>query len=175
MPWIFLAIVATFFWACTNIFDKVLRTKFLKSSIALTASFGIFGIVFNSILFSIVGIPSIPLQHLIAAFTAGVLVTYLIIPYLKALSLEEASRVIPLWHISAIFTLILAVIFLNEILTPLRYVAFALILSGGILISTRRIGTVFHLSPAAALMLLSSFLVGIEEVLMKFVLSTGIF
>ena len=175
MSWVLLAITATLFWASANIIDKILRTKYLKSSTALTASFGIFGIFFSLILFLAVGIPSIPLQHLIAAFVAGTLVPYLVIPYLKALSLEEASRVVPLWHLSAIFILVLAVIFLNEILTALDYVAFGFILSGGILISTRRIGNVFHLSPAVALMLLSSLLVAVGDILMKFAFSTGIF
>ncbi|MBI4010026.1 MAG: DMT family transporter [Candidatus Aenigmarchaeota archaeon] len=175
MSWIFLAIIATFFWASSNIIDKILRTKYLKSSIALTASFGIFGTIFSTILFLFIGIPSIPFQNSIAAFSAGIALCYAIIPYLKALSLEEASRVIPLWHLSPIFTLILAVIFLNEILTLLHYSAFTVILFGGILISTRQIRGVFHLSPAVALMLFSSFLVSVTDVLMKFALSTGVF
>ncbi len=175
MSWVLLAIVGTFFWASANIVDKVLRTKYLKSSIALTASFGIVGLVFSFILLLVIGIPSLSLQHLTAALVAGILMPYLIIPYLKSLSLEEASRVVPLWHLSPVFTLVLAVIFLNEILTPLRYVAFAIILLGGFLISARRIGTAFHLSPAVALMLFSSFLVAIVDVLLKFAYSSGIF
>ncbi len=175
MLWVYLAIIGTFFWACVNILDKVLRTKYLKSSIALTASFGIFGLIFSAVLFAILGIPSIPVQYLIAAVISGILTPYAIIPYVKALSIEEASRVIPLWHLSPLFTLVLAVIFLNEILTSLHYAAFAFILSGGILISTRKIGTVFHLSPAATFMLLSSLLFSISDVLLKFAYSTGIF
>ena len=175
MSWVLLAIVATFFWASSNILDKILRTKYLKSSIALTASFGIFGLIFSFILFLVIGIPAIPIQHLIAAFVAGILVPYAVIPYIKALSLEEASRVIPLWHLSPIFTLILAAVFLNEILTPLHYIAFATILSGGILVSIKRMGNVFHLSPAVAFMLLSSLLFAIYDVLLKFAYSTGIF
>ena len=175
MSWVFLAIIATFFWAFGNILDKILRTKYLKSSIALTASFGIFGIFFSLILFLVIGIPSIPFQYLTAAVIGGVLTPYAVISYVKALSLEEASRVIPLWHLTPLFILALAVIFLNEILTALDYAAFAFILLGGIIISTRKIGTIFHLSPAVAFMLLSSSLFAISDVLMKFAFSTGNF
>lgn len=175
MLWVFLALIATFLWAWANVTDKVLRTKFLKSSIALTAAFGIISLIFSFILFLFAGVPSIPFWHLIASFLAGVALTVGLIFYLKALSIEEASRVIPLWHLSPLFTLILAVIFLNEILTPLKYLAFATILLGGFLISTKRIGNIFHISPALALMILSSFLVSISDVLVKFAYSTGIF
>lgn len=175
MLWVLLALMATFLWAWSNVFDKVLRTKFLKSSIALVAAFGVIGIVFSILLFLFIGVPSIPFWHSIAAFIAGISLTFGFILYLKALSIEETSRVVPLWHLSPLFTLILAVIFLKEILTPLRYVSFALILFGGFLISTRRAGNAFHLSPAIAFMLLSSFLVSISDVLMKFAYGTGIF
>ena len=175
MLWVLFALAATFLWAWANILDKVLRTKYLKDSIALTASFGIYGIVFSLILLLLIGIPILPFWNFIAALAAGFLLTCALIPYLKALSLEEASRVIPLWHLLPIFTLMLAVIFLNEVLTPIRYAAFAFILLGGFLISTKKIGAVFRISPAAVFMLASSFLVAISDVLLKFAYSTQIF
>ena len=175
MLWIFLALIATFSWAWANILDKILRTKYLKDSIALTASFGVYSIIFSFILFLFIGIPAIPFWNLAAALIAGFFLIYGVIPYVKALSIEEASRVVPLWHLSPIFTLILAVIFLNEILTAVRYIAFTLILLGGVLISTRRIGAMFHISPAVYLMFLSSFLVSVSDVLLKFAYSTQIF
>lgn len=169
------AIFGTFFWASANIIDKILRTKYLKSSTTLTASFGIFGMIFSFILFMLMGVPNVTFPYSLAAFMAGVIVPYLAMPYLKSLSLEEASRVVPLWHLSPIFTLVLAALFLNEILTQSRYVAFAVILLGGIVISTKKMGNMFHLSPAVALMLFSSFLVAIVDVLMKFAFGSGIF
>lgn len=175
MLWVFLALIAAFFWAWANILDKVLRTKYLKDSIALTASFGIYSIIFSFILFLFIGMPSIPFWNFSAALIAGVIIIFIVILYIKALSIEETSRVIPLWHLSPLFTLILAVIFLNEILTMLRYTAFVFILLGGILISTRKIGSAFHISPAVYFMLLSSFLVAISDVLLKFAYSAEIF
>jgi drug/metabolite transporter (DMT)-like permease len=176
MLWMLFALASTFFWAGTNMFDKVLSADYFKNPLPLTASFGLVSIVFSITLLIIVGLPtSIPLPNLAAASAAGLLVTIGIIPYVKALSLEEASRVIPLWHLSPLFTLILATIFLNEVLTLPRYAAFAFILMGGIMISLRRTGLKLHLSPAISFMVFSSMIFGFSDVLLKFAYSTEIF
>ena len=51
MAWIELALAGTFFWACTNILDKILKTRHIESSVSLSASFGIFGMMFSFITF----------------------------------------------------------------------------------------------------------------------------
>lgn len=175
MSWIFLALSGTFLFACSNILDKVLSTKYLKNPVALAASFGIFGTIFSAFLFMNVGVPHIPFPNLAAAFAGGVVWAYAGIPYLKALSLEEASRVVPMWHFAPVFTMVFAIIFLNEILTWQGYAAFALILTGGFLVSTRHTGGMFHISPAVIFMLLSSFLFGTSDVLLKFAYNAGMF
>ncbi len=175
MTWVYLMLLATFLWAVSNVIDKILSTNYLRKPIALTATFGIPGLLISFILFLFVGIPTIPLMNLLAAFLAGVFLMLGIISYLKSLSIEEASRVVPLWHLSPLFTLILAMIFLNEILTAMKYYAFASILIGGFLISTRKIGKVFHLSPAIAFMLFSSLMISIADVLLKYSYISGIF
>src|SRR3989338_3568692 len=173
MLWVLLALISFFMFAVSNIIDKILITKFLRSSLALTASFGLFGIVFSIILFISVGIPSIPFVYLIAALLSGFFLVSSIIFYVKSMSMEEASRVIPLWHLTALFTLILAVIFLDEVLTPLKYAAFASILVGGFIISAKHVRKTFRLSPALAFMLLSSFLLAISDILLKFAHNAG--
>lgn len=175
MLWMLFMLLAVFLWAWSNILDKVLRTRYLKDSVALMAAFGIYSIIFSFVLFLFIGIPHISFWNLLAALTAGFILAYALIPYLKALSIEEASRVIPLWHLAPIFTLVLAVIFLKEILTKIDYAAFTIILLGGVLISTRRIGSVFKLSPAVPLMLLSSLLLAFSDVLLKFSYSEQVF
>jgi len=171
MIWVFFVIIATLFWAFSNIFDKVLRIRYLKNSLALTAGFGLYSMTFTFGIFLFVGIPIIPFWSFIASLFAGISITFVVIPYIKALSIEEASRVVPLWNLSPVFTLILAVIFLNEILVPLSYLAFIFLLFGGVLISTRKIGSAFHLSPAVGFMLISSIMVSISDVLLKFAYS----
>lgn len=168
MIWILFAVLAYFIWAFSVVVDKVLRTKYMKNSISLTASFGIYGIIFSLIMFLFIGVPSIPLWNFFAALFAGFILPLIVIPYVKAISFEEVSRVTPLWMATPIFTLIFAVIFLNEVLSPLNYAAFLFLLLGGFFISTRRVKSVFHVSSAVGLMMLSSFSASISEVLLKF-------
>ncbi|MBI2176627.1 EamA family transporter [Candidatus Woesearchaeota archaeon] len=169
----FFAIAGTFLWAWGNIFDKRLMTRHLKDPVILTALFSFPSLVFSGLLLAFIGIPSVSGWVAFAAFSAGVVLTFALIPYFRALASEEASRVVPLWHFSPLFTLVLAVVFLGEVLTWSGYVAFALILAGGFLVSTRRIGDAFHLSHAMVLMLLSSFLFAVSDVLLKFAYSNN--
>ncbi|MBI2107823.1 EamA family transporter [Candidatus Woesearchaeota archaeon] len=169
MLWVIFALIGSLFWAVANILDKVLRTKYMDSSLALAAAFGIPGMAISLVLFTIIGVPAVSPLLMFYSFASGILLPIVVISYIKALSLEEASRVVPLWHISPLLTIVLAVLFLDEILTPLSYMAFALILTGGFLVSARKIGNVLHLSPALAYMFLSSFFVAIADVLLKYI------
>jgi|ETNmetMinimDraft_2_1059921.scaffolds.fasta_scaffold38273_1 uncharacterized membrane protein len=175
MIWVFFAILGTLFWAISNIFDKVLKTNYIRDTKTLTASFGIFSILFTMILFFIIGLPTIPFIYSFSAFISGLLIAFIVLPYLKALSIEEASRVVPLWNLSAIFTLILAIIFLGEILDIFSYLAFASILIGGVLISTKKFSKIFHFSSAVGYMLLSSFIASVSDILAKFAFSINVF
>ncbi len=175
MSWVFFGVAGTFLWAWGNMFDKVLMTKHLKDPVALTALFSFPSIIFCGLLFAFIGVPSVGSLAAFAAFAAGIVLVYALIPYFRALVFEEASRVVPLWHFSPLFTLVLAVIFLGEVLTISSYAAFALILAGGFLVSTRRVGDAFHYSPAMVLMLLSSLLFAVSDVMLKFAYSGGSF
>ncbi|MBN2454426.1 DMT family transporter [Candidatus Woesearchaeota archaeon] len=175
MFWVVFALAGTFLWACANVFDKVLREKYLKDSIALTALFAIPYFPIVLILFAFIGVPHLPFWHGLAAFACGFIFPVAAISYFKALSLEEASRVVPLFNLSPVFVLFMAVIFLGEVLTPVRYLAFFLILVGGLLISARRLGRIFHLSRAAGFMLLGAFVIAVMDVLLKFSLGAGDF
>ncbi len=168
MSYIILALLASLIWAFANNTDKILRTKFVRSSLGLACSFCFISFPLSFSAFLILGFPKTPIIYSIAAFFAGVFLLLCLLCYLKALSMEEASRVVPLWHLTPIFTLILAVIFLGEVLKPLHYLAFFAILVGGFLISVKKIQSVFSLSPALLIMVLSSFFAAISDVLLKF-------
>ncbi len=170
-----MALAGTFLWSCANIIDKVLRTNHLKDSFTLMVLFIMPETVYTSFLFAIVGMPELPFWHMVAAFFGGIIFPVSATAYFKSLSLEEASRVIPLFNLIPVFVLAMAVIFLNEILAPLNYLAFFLILLGGVLISSRRIKGVFHLSKAVGFMLLASVIIAMADVLLKFSLQAGIF
>jgi uncharacterized membrane protein len=93
--------------------------------------------------------------------------------YFKAMMIEEASRVISLFYIGPIFTLILAATVLKENLTSSMYIGVILLVLGAISISYKRVeGKGTMVSPALGLLLLCSFTLSIYEILTKYVLGS---
>jgi uncharacterized membrane protein len=113
-----------------------------------------------------------PLPLGILAFTilVGFLRIYYTLPYFKALTIEEVSRVIPLLQLTPVFVLILSSLVLHEALRPQDYVAFVLLVLGGTLFAVR-ITKRIRISLAFYLMILSSFLLALYSVALKYLLS----
>jgi drug/metabolite transporter (DMT)-like permease len=89
--------------------------------------------------------------------------------YDKSMIEEEASRVIPLIYVDSIFVAVLAYIFLGEIFNFQKYLGIILIVTGGILISFKKIKK-WHFSSAIKFILVSAILLGITGVMTKYVL-----
>lgn len=171
LDYILYALFAYSIWSFGIILDKILRTKHINDSVILTMLFGISNfILFLFIVpFIKIGFPGI--FYFLLCILTGILTLAALIPYFKALSFEDASRVIPLWQTTPLFTLLFAFIFLGERLTLNHYIGFPIILVGGILISIVKIEGVFRVSKAFWLMLLSSISFAVFEVTIKFIYS----
>lgn len=100
----------------------------------------------------------------IGAGLAGVISYYLFIASLKH---EELSRVIILYAVNPIFVLSIAFFFLGEVLGVRDYIAFALIISGSLMICMNRGSKFFRLSRGMAMVLFSSFFGAVHNVLLK--------
>jgi drug/metabolite transporter (DMT)-like permease len=172
MSWVLFAVLAQAVWASAIILDKIIRTKFIKDSVFLVALFGVFDFVPFLFVIPFVNLSVPNSSALIAALVAGALMTVALAPYVKSLAFEEASRVTLLWLTGPIFVLLMAHLFLGERLTINSYIAFVLLLVGGVLISIKKIEGIFKLSTAFWLMLFSAFLFAVSDILIKFVYST---
>jgi drug/metabolite transporter (DMT)-like permease len=84
---------------------------------------------------------------------------------------EEVSRVIPLLQLTPVFVLILSSLLLRETLNSQEYVAFGLLVLGGTLFAIR-LGKGIRISLAFYLMILSSFLLAVYSVALKYLFST---
>lgn len=166
--WIFLTILGLALFAATNVMDKILRTRHLKSNLGmLMVSMLRLGVI-------LVFIPFIQFQamkpfDIFLLIIAGVLWEVLIYFYIAALSFEEVSRVIPLWSLSPLFTLVLAAIFLGERFSSMDYAAFVFLVIGSVLVSTHiHQFRKMRLSKAFYLMLLAVFLIVVHFVILKY-------
>lgn len=168
MSWVFFAVFARAIWAGNNVVDKHLISRHIQNPVSyLFIVTSIQLLVLVIIPFHNLSVP--PLNILLAAFFSGALFMYGLLPYFQSLTFEEASRSVSIWQITPIFVLIISSLTVGEQFDTNDWMAFVLLFTGGILISTRKIESKFHLSKAFFLMLGSCVIFAIQTVLSKYV------
>jgi len=168
MEWVAFALLAALLWAVESVTDKILISKFIKNPSVMTIIWAFLQLIVLVILV----FHSLDLSNFFVIFLAivsGIISMLNAIPYFKALSLEEASRVIPLIHFSPLIVLVLSFVFLGERLNFNQIIAFFLILIGGFLLSLRNIKGMFTLKRAFWLMVFVAFVFAISQILSKYV------
>jgi uncharacterized membrane protein len=168
MEWLLFALVGYFFYALTNIISKNVVTKHI-SNIILYAFFVAMTGLIPLVLIPIYGLIIPDISILVISFIAGMLWVYALLPFYKALQNEEVSRLIPIWRFGPFFVLIFSFVLISEVLLPMDFLAFVLLLAGGILISMRKVSATFRLSKGFYLMLLSSIMFSLAHTITKFV------
>lgn len=168
MYWVFFALMGPFLWAIGNVLNKIIRTKHVDCTVSYTIFIGFSSLLSLAVIpFYGLDIPNIALTSL--CILAGMLQAVGCILYIKTLSFEEVSRVIPLFRFVAIFVLIFATVFLGETLTTGSYIAFFMLITGGFLIAVKKAEGVFRLSKAFYLIILSSLFYATADVLVKYI------
>jgi len=170
--WVLLALAASAIGGISIIIDKVLLTKYSKDWIYLTAFLGIINFlpVLALLFFINVFVPAIFL-----GLIAGVLFRIAVFFYMKSISLEEASRVVPIFLTSVVFVLIMESIFLDEQLFFHHYAGIFAVITGSFIIMTQNIKNLFKLSAAFYFMIFSSLVFAFSEIILKFAFTTSDF
>lgn len=134
--WLLVAISAYFINAGVYTADKFLLSKKIHSSITYAFFVGIWSI-FNIVL--LVFDPWMPgLREFLIDILAGLLFLITLVFWYKALHQSEATRVVPVvGALIPIFSFMLSYIFLEEILAEQQFLAFIILIIGGILISIK--------------------------------------
>ncbi len=104
--WFFLAFVPAIFWAMINIFDKVFIDRYLKDVFSFTFFTNILSPILLIVLIIVFGFEIVGIYYVLLAFLAAFGYIFTNIFYARALGLEEASKVIPLFSLTVIFTVI---------------------------------------------------------------------
>lgn len=166
---IFFSILSPVIGGVNNYIDKILLAKYNISPTVITIYGGIYGFLAGIFVLLITGFYPIDLKSLIIILSSGFLTTIYLLPYYKALSLDEVSYVIPLFQLYPIFVLALSFIIFSESLSWIQYVGCFFIIIGGFLISVEKLNNnIFKLRRANFYMLLSCFLFAVAQVLYKF-------
>lgn len=166
---IFFALLSPAIFGVGNFIDKFLLEKHTLSPTVITIYGGIAAFVAGIIVLLLTGFYPIEFRTLMIILLSGFLTAIYLLPYYKALTFDETSRVIPLFQVYPIFVLILSFIALNEGFTTAQYFGAALIIVSGFLLSVEKLeGRIFTLRKSFWYMILSSFLFAVAQVLYKF-------
>src|SRR3989338_8616049 len=134
MVWVLYALVAMFLLSIIGLCDKYLVVNKIKDQYLNTVLIGFSGIC-GSLFILLADFHYDHWKYLLSALLGGILFIVSHIPYFKALYNGEVSRLTSLWQFIPLFLLILSALFLNDIFKPVHYLAFFLLISGGLLIS----------------------------------------
>jgi drug/metabolite transporter (DMT)-like permease len=172
VDWLILSVAASVLWAFGVIIDKVILTKHMQDPISYQLLYVATELPILLVLLVFTNISS-ALPWVAFGIAAGLSHYLALFLYFKAMMIEEASRVISLFYIGPIFTLILAAIVLKENLTSSMYIGVILLVLGAISISYKKVeGKGTMVSPALGLILLCSLLLSVYEILTKYVLGS---
>ncbi len=136
MDWLYFALVSTASFAVTVIIDKLLLSRYVRSSTAYLITLLIIQQVFAALIFAFVG-AGFTYPASVYAMLAGAAQAAMYVSYLRALKVEEASRVTSLIFVYPLFVFIAAAWLLGEVLTLRHYVGGILFVISAILVSYR--------------------------------------
>lgn len=170
MKWLFFAILTPFLNSIDSLGEKLLVEKHVKDAVVIVFNEGLLFFLFGISILFWHKVQLLPILQTLALLISGMLFIYYLIPYFKALSKEETSRVIPLFQFIPIFVLILSYIFLHESISAKQLIGFFIIFFGAFILSANKLDkSIFKPRKAFWYMLFSSFLYGLTPILFKFV------
>src|SRR3990167_3349888 len=162
MPWYFFAAAPMFLYGVSNFVDKFLIEKKIKDPLAMVTLSGLVTGFLGLVIGFISGFRYLGESQTVLMLMAGrffIFLIFYLIPYYKALKLDDVSRVAPLFQFIPVFTLILSTVFLKETLSTRQTVGLVLVVVAGIILSAERLESkLFRPRKAMWLMILSSFM-----------------
>ncbi len=158
--WILFSLLYPTIYSFAALIDKYVVSKKVKNPYSWTTYISTIRMLFAVIVFFAISIGGVPFYALAAAFLAGVANAIFHFLYFKAVSKTHISEVISLTFSAPIFVAILAVIFLGEQLSLIKFFGILLAVAGALLISVKKdiklkrfyVGLIFWVLMVAILM-----------------------
>ncbi|MFC1800784.1 EamA family transporter, partial [Nanoarchaeota archaeon] len=170
MSWILFSVLAALMWAVVNIVDKYVLTKWVKNPMVNVIILGFVSLLAGVFVYFFKGLSELSYVNVLIALAVGGLYVLVCWFYFKAIQVGEVSRVVPLFHLSPLFVLIFAGVFLGEVFSFSKYFGIFLLIIGAIMISSEKL-TKIRFGKAAVYMTLSALAVATYEVIMKHLLN----
>ncbi len=174
--WLFIALLAPIFYGIANVSDSFLVNKNFKNPMTLTFYAFLFDIIFIPILFLLYhpSFSNISISLLPIFILLGIINVSYLYPYYKGLQSDDTSTAMSFFGLGRIFIPILAFFIVGEKLSFGEYIGIAFIIIGSILLSMKGSLKNIKFSKAIFYILLSSFIISFEGVLLKYLFERGV-
>ncbi len=136
MSWFWFALATPVLYCAAIYIDKFVLSKKNTDPLVVTLLSGVVLGAMALIVRMVFGVNQIGGPEILALLVSGVFLLFYILPYLQALQIDEATRVVPLMQLAPIYVLVFSTVFLGEPLTGMQLVGFGLILASSLVLST---------------------------------------
>ncbi len=172
MSWIAYVFIGALSFSGANIIDSHLTGRIMKRPLALA----FYSFWFYALLLPLVALFRRPEFPPVAAlpyfFLIGVCEVAYLYPYYKALQSDDTANVISLFSIGRIFVPLLAFLIVSEVIRPIQYVGFFLVMAASFLLTIGSHRGSFRLNRSLWFMVAASLIVSLEIVIYKYLLAT---
>lgn len=168
MNWLFIAFLNPLLHGAANILDNYVSNRLFKNLTVLIFYSALFDLVFLPLIFFI-GLPKWIEPALIPLFAIVGLTNILYLyPYYRALQSDDTSTVSSLFSLGKIFVPLLAFLIVGEVISPLQYLGFFIIIFTSALLTLNNARAI-KFNPSFFYMLLCSFILSFEIVIYKYI------
>jgi transporter family protein len=173
MTWFVLILLATGLFALVDVTDKFLCEKRFKNIFAFGVAVNLLALIFIVGLSLFTKLSFSPGWPLFFDIISGPLYALMWVLIWQSYKYGEVSRAIAILSVSPIFSALLAILFLGERLTSLKWLAIILIVTGAIICSWEKTknSRLSRFNPAYLLVILAALVTSIGSVISKVALS----
>ena len=138
MTWITIALIASFLYGTTNFIDRFLVEKRMQDPFFVSIIGGIVAPIMGLIIFVMRGSPIFSWQDMAVLALGGICSEVALVPWYKAIKMDDTSRVVPYFQFIPVVVLVMAYVLLGERLTTNQLIGFVLIIGGGLSLAVER-------------------------------------
>ena len=141
MTWLFAVLLSTVLFGWVSVLDKKLITDLFPGMRSFYLVFGLMQLVIGGMLIAgavVTGGGISTATGVWWSIGSGLALSVGLMLFFYGLRIEEVSRAAPMQSLSPVFGTLLAVIFLDETLSPAHWAAILTVVTGGVLVNLRR-------------------------------------
>lgn len=173
--WIYFVFISQGIWALCAIIDKFVISKgYIKNPAVYIVLNGLMNVLLVFLL-PFFDFEAMKIADILIAMSAGISLSIAVTLYYKAVQYDEISRIKIMYQTEPVLVLMLAFIFLGDVLTKNYFIGFLFLVAAGLIVSYNRINNSLKLSKSFYLVLASILFAALGYIAAKHILSVTSF